>query len=247
MLRSARATVGALLAGALVASLVAFAAPSGATTPSAPGALTPTFDEGVFQEGILESEISVSGSCDSNIVASDVTVLKDGLPTNDVAVVGLDVDAAFGLLIGPGAASTAPTPNVISISLTCQVSGSPATFTGVIGWAQIDVTKTVTGEGPADGEFEITAVCTRVALDSIGPVAVSPSAIDTTTLVMPLKAGETGSIFAVTNGSCDFSETNALGATQSVIDNPTITISSSITQKVSVTNTFPEATPKFTG
>lgn len=246
MFRSARGAVGALFAGALLASVVAFTAPSGATLAPSPTALVPSFT-GFFFEGMLEATVGVAGACDSNITATQVTVLKNGQPTNDVAIVELASPTTFGLVIGPGASSAPPATNGLNLSMTCPVSTVPTVFTGVIGWAQIDVTKTVVGDGPADGEFEITAVCTRNALASVDPASITPSFISSTTLEIPLKAGETGSVFAVSNGICTFTETNSLGAIESTVDNPSITIASSTTQSVSVTNTFPEITPRYTG
>jgi len=239
MPRLSRSSLGAILAGALLASALAFAAPSGAAAPSTTGSLIPSFPD-LFQEGMFEAEVLASGSCDSNIVASDVTVLKNGQPTNDVAVVELGVDGSFGLVIGPGASSAPPAENLLSISLTCQVSSAPATFTGVIGWAQIDVTKTVVGDAPEGAEFTIDAECTPSVLASVASLP------GPTSLSLVLGAGQTSSIFAVSNGTCVLTETDSQGALESTVTPGSVTISSSTTQTVEVVNTF-ATKPRFTG
>ena len=245
MFRSVRAGLGAVFAGALVASMVAFAAPSGAVAPAGPAGLTPSFPEGVFQGGTLRSVVVMSAACDANVVASNVTILKAGVPTTDATVVELGQTGSFGLLIGAGAASTPGSTNQLDLSLACLMSSTPVTLTGTISWAQIDVTKTVVGGGTIDGDFEITAVCSAPTAGSVGAAAISPAPATPTTLTLPLGAGETGSVFAVSNGTCDFTETNTLGALESAVTPGSITISSSTTQTVSVVNTF--ATPRFTG
>lgn len=252
MSMSLRAGVGALIAGALAVAGLAFAVPTGAeTSPAAVGNLTFNYPEGFFQKDSLKVEVDPSAACDSNIVASDVTVLVNSVPTTDdslVTVVGMGVDARFGLVVHPAAAAALNGINSIGISLSCLSSTTPTVFNGGLIYAQIDITKTVVGAGPAGGQFGVNSTCTRPVALSVG--SLEPTTVSETSMDFLLSDGQTGSVFAASfavGGSCAITETDSLGALTSTVAPGIVTLTSPTRTLVSVTNTFPEATPKFTG
>ena len=252
MSMSLRAGVGALLAGVLAVAGLALAVPTGAeTSPSAVGSLSFQVIDGDFQLEALRVYAVPSSRCDSNIVPSDVTVLVGGVPITDdsqVTVIGMNVNNAVDLVIHPAAAGAPGTINTIGVSVSCLSATTPTVFNGGLSYAQIDITKTVVGVGPAGAQFTVNATCTGPLVTSVGSLA--PTVDPATSLDLLLSDGQTGSIFATTSvigGSCAITETDSLGAVNSLIAPGIVPITSPTRSLVSVTNTFPEATPKFTG
>ena len=252
MSTSLRAGVGALIAGVLTIAGLAIAVPTGAEVkPSDVASLSFQFIDGDYQLGDLRVYAIPSAPCDSNIVPSDVTVLVGGVPITDdslVTVIGMNDNDLIDLVIHPTAAGAPGTINTIGVSLSCLSSTTPTVFNGGIPYAQLDITKTVVGAGPADGQFAVNATCTPPIVGSVG--STEPTAISTTSLDFVLTAGQTASVFAALpgiGGSCAITETDSLGAVNSSVTPGIVPITTPTRSLVSVVNTFPEATPKFTG
>lgn len=236
MIRSVRAAVGTLFAVALLAGGLTIASPAGGlatninVTPSTPD---------LIQANGFNATATLSGSCDATITESEVTFTFGGSPITDIEVSNL-ADGGFDFTIPPGLTKAGvATPLVVTVN--CLVSTVPTTFTSIdIVWAEIGITKVVTGEAPADAVYSIEVVC-----GSPSPASISPAAIDQFTF--ELANGETGYLLFFTADTCTITETESQGATTSTVDPGSVTINGSFLFPVTVTNTFPEAQPKFTG
>lgn len=191
--------------------------------------ITVTFPA-LFQEDSLAAEASLEDSCDETVTAEDIAFVFNGEPTT--AVTASDFADGGFLFSVPDSLATEPAPAelFLDISVTCDVSGTPTTQQATIGWAQIQVSKTVVGDGPAGAAFPMAVDCES----SLG---------DVTSFEFDLADGESWSVFAVTAGGCAVEELDDLGALSSTVTPEFAEITSSSLFPVEVTNTFPEAPP----
>ena len=250
MSTSLRAGVGALFATVFAAASLVLAGQAIATTtpvtPAAPATITfapvgPSMTQSYIRIGSILPQ-----ACDSSITTGEISITKDSAPAIGVVVDPGATNVGF-LMTVPGTLANAPGGlNAIDVSVTCNVSSTPVTFTGTFAWAQINVTKIVEGPAPAGAAYPIMIGCTPVVTDaSIGTSSVDPAAAPLEFPVV-LASGETASVLAVTNATCTIVETDIMGATTSVVSSSSVTIAASTTYDVTVTNTYAE-TPKFTG
>lgn len=250
MSRSLRAGVGAFLATVLVAATVVLAGPSSAQLP--PGlSFQPTGNEQVqVGTGSLMGAIDVP--CDAVPAASAFTATINGVPAPTVAVTVVDQSTFTVTVPGGLFAPLAATDSEILMSLTCQLGGNPYTQTGTIVFGEIDVTKAVVGDAPAGAAYTVSTTCTPSRLENSVQSGVTPQLLaDPVTKTFSITAGATVPVFTFRAHSCVFTETDAKGATTSVITPGTVDTTNPIAYPVLITNTFPEAVvpdpPKFTG
>ena len=251
MSTSLRAGLGALFASVLTAASLALAGPAIATTtPVAPSGVTAISFVATGNQ-ISADSIQVGAvlpsACDSAVAAGEITITQYSAPVPQVTVTaGLAPD--YFVMVVPSSIANAPGGiNSINASVTCNVSSTPVTMTGIFGWAQINITKLVEGPAPAGAAFPVAVQCTPVISGaSIGTSSVEPATAPLT-FAFSIANRETKSLLAVTNANCTIAEADSMGATTSLVSPATVTISASTTYNVTITNTFPEATPKFTG
>lgn len=238
---SLRAGIAAVAATVFAAATIALAPPSGAIPASinyGPVA------SAVFQPGSLKMAGTLTGTCDATITSGQVTFTVGGVPTTAVTASDFTTNG-FVATVPQGLAVGGNVTNTVVASVTCSVSSSPLTFTNSFTWAQIDVTKAVEGDAPAGATFPISIDCGAVAGSvpgSVGPATLPPA----TSFSGSVGAGQTFSLFAVTNGECTVTETDTLGALSSVVSPTTVTIANSYLYPVTITNTF-AAKPRFAG
>ena len=246
MSRPLRRTVAILVAVALATIGSVLAVPAGATSPAAALTILPLADGPLVQAGGFAAKGSLRGVvCDTAIDSAAVVYTLNGTPTTAIER-GATTANSFDFFIPAGLRSTPGVVDILGMSLTCNVSSTPTTFAGEAVWAEFAVTKVVAGDAPADAKFTVTASCTWVEPLSVSPGSVLPAAAQEFTF--NLAAGETGSVMAFTAATCTFAETDAGGATSSeILPAGPQTVLASHLYPVTVTNTFPAATPKFTG
>jgi hypothetical protein len=245
-----RAGLGALFITSFTAATLVLAGPGSANGSS----INVTFPDGLFQPETLTAVASLATGCDSTITPEQTTFTFNGTPTTAIEVSDF-ADGGFTLVI-PASLTTEPAPAVtaLDIEVTCDVGGNPLTQSTLIAWAQIQVTNTVTGDGPQSG-YPMSVDCTPLG----NPL--------TDSFTFDLGNGESWSVFAVTAGGCTIEQLDDLGATTSSVSPDSVTITSSSLFPVEVTNSFPEpptpgptpgpspeptpvapiATPRFTG
>lgn len=241
MTRTVRAGVGAFLTTVLAAATLALAAPSGAQ----PAAITFSPSGAAMQVGSLVVVGTLATPCDTTPAASAVTFEFGGAPTT--AVTATIVSASQFTLTVPSTLKTVPGASEdLTVTVTCPVATAPVQSTGVLEWAQIDITKTVTGDGPTGARYTIDGACLFDQADSMTSTTLSPAVLVPTTFSVQLAAGEKASLMFTDSAACAFTEPDPLGAATTidpgevVLDLPTLFL-------VDVTNTYPTATPKFTG
>lgn len=217
------------LAGALAVVFTAATLVLGGPSSALPPSISVTFPA-LFQEGALAAEASLGIGCDETLTADDIDFIFNGEPTSAVTVSDL-ADGGFSFSV-PDSLATEPAPAtlLLDIVVTCDIGASPVTLSFVIGWAQIQVSKTVVGDAPAGASFPMAVDC-ESDLRAL------------TSFTFDLADGESWSVFAVTAGSCAVEEVDDLGALSSTITPEVATITSSSLFPVEVINTFPEAPP----
>lgn len=244
MSRSDRTAAAVATSGLLAVATLALAGPTAAQGEDI--AYVP-FNFEVFQSGELLIVAELSTGCDTPLTADQITFEFGGAPTADIVATVDGSQSEFLITVPQDLATVAGSLNVAQVSVTCDVMGVPETRSTPLGWAQINVTKTVVGDGPATG-FRAVIEC-------------APTVGSGTTFDIEFDAGETFAVFAVTNGSCAIEETETLGATSSNVSPGEVEIQESRLYPVEITNTFPEAsstttttspggepvTPRFTG
>ena len=250
-----RAGIGTLVATALTAATLAFAAPSGAAAATI--TVNPTALG--FTEGhLLVVPLLSGGGCSANITASEITLTFNGTPTTAPTVEGVG-DAFFGKYqfavdIPASLASVPGVTNTLGVSVTCNVSSVPVTFTGTFEFSQIDITKVVEGAAPAGAAYPIEVSCSSgaVAASSVGASSVGTSALYQQAFKFTLAAGQTHSLLTGgdgvngVNGTCAITETDSLGATNTVISPSAVTVTATTTYPVTITNSY-VTRPAFTG
>lgn len=256
MPRSIRTATALVASGILLGTTFMLAGPSSAQAPAIGFA---PVGGSLFQPTELQVEATLTSSCDDPLTASQIDFEFDGAPTTAVTAT-VDGSANQFLVTVPQTLATDPsTPNLVDVAVSCDVGGSLVTQVATLGWAQINVTKTVVGDGPAGG-YRIVIDCEQVVSGaSVGGAAIAGSPAESI-FDIDLEDGETFPVFALTNGVCTIEETDSLGATSSVVSPPEVTIAASALYPVTITNTFPEAptttttvpagepaTPRFTG
>ena len=246
MSRPLRRTLATLFAMALATIGLVLAVPASATSPASAPTITPLADGPLVQANGFAVTGSLGGtSCDAAIDSAAVVYTLNGTPTTAIDR-GTTTANSFDFLIPAGLRSTPGVEDILGMSLTCNVASTPTTFTGQLVWAEFAVTKVVTGDAPAGAKFTVTASCTWTEVLSVSPGSVSPAAAQEFTF--NLAAGESGSVMAFTDATCTFAETDAGGATSSeILPAGPQTVLASHLYPVTVTNTFPAATPKYTG
>ena len=242
MTRSLRAAVGALLTIVLATAGLALAAPSGAQ----PAAITFSPVGPALQVGSLAIIGTLTTPCDTAPEPSAVTFQFGGVATS--AVTAAIVSASQFTLTVPSTLKTVPgTADTLAVTVVCPVAAAPVTSTAVLDWAQIDITKTVTGDGPVGARYTIAGTCLFDAVDSMTSMSLSPSVLVPTEFSVEVRAGETASVLFADSAACTFSEPDPLGAATTSIDPDVVVLDLPTLFLVDVTNAFPTATPRFTG
>lgn len=228
-----RARVAAAVATVFVASSIALAGPSGAQ-----GGLVVTFPGGLFQGEELAAVGTLSSPCDGPITAGQVSFEFNGDPT-DLVTVGDFTTNSFSFVI-PDELATEPAPaeTALLVKVNCTNAAAPVERSSTIGWAQIQVTKTVVGDGPLGASYPMAVDCES----NMGDLA---------DFEFELADGESWSVFAVTAGGCGIEELDDLGArsTEYVGSEPSPQYPASVIMTslslfpVEVINTFPVTPP----
>lgn len=242
MKRISRTGIVTLIATALMAGTLAFAAPSGAAT----GTVSFTNPRVGFKEdSILIVALLSGGGCSADIAANEITLTFGGAATT-VPVVQTDPGFfgkyQFSFTIPSGMATVPGQSNDLGVSVTCNVSSTPTTFTGTFSWSQIDVTKVVEGDGPAGAAYPISVDCSMspTSAGSTGPTIAGAG----TSFQFTLAAGATKSLFSTENALCTVTEVDSLGATS---NSPiTIDVTDRFVYPAVITNSY-AAAPSFTG
>lgn len=247
MLHPLRAALGASLTAVVAAASLVLSTPSGAL-------LAPEISfapvGAPLQVGSMSVLATLSTACDAVPEASAITFAYDGSPTTMVSASVVSA-SQFTFVIPSGLRTVTGALDRLEVSITCPVATAPVQYSGIVEWAQIDITKVVVGEGPIDGRFTINGACGFDGTDS-GPTPTvstmtSPAQSTPIEFTVRLTAGEKTSLFLSEGAICEFAESDGLGATSTSISPTELVVDEPTLYAVTVTNTFPTATPRFTG
>lgn len=248
MSRSLRAALGVVFATAAGASLLFIASPvSSQVVPAL--SLAPTGNV-MVQGGTASITGTLNTPCDAIPSASAIVATVGGtaLPETAITVLGA---SSFEITVPGGLVPITPDEQVpvVAASITCAISQSLTTVEDGIDVAEIVVTKSVSGDAPADALFGIDVACVAEVQDTVMPSWVNgptPSALpDPVTMAMDLAAGESGSVFTFSSHTCVFAEPDPLGASAIIAPDTVETVTPS-GFRVLVTNTY-ATKPKITG
>ena len=240
-----RVRLGAMAAIAIAATTFVVASPASSQVITPVISLQPTGDAWV-QTGSGSLDATLDTACDSVPTADDVTLMLNGETVAPESVTIID-ESHFTIVIPAGHAPTvANAGSQVEVSITCDINAAPQTQTGFSAYAEIAVTKAVTGDAPAGAMYTIAAACTPSAAptvaNSMRPTDLPPDE----DVQFEIAAGSTVSIFTFRAYACTLSETVTNGALTTTIEPGTVTTEEPIMYTALVTNTF-GTTPKFTG
>lgn len=253
LFRFLRATVGAVAATLLAATTVFLAVPSGAAPDPLPITLMPS-GLAVVQVGTWSVDGLLSTPCDSAPTVADFDIAIGGVPAPTVAVTVVDADS-FTLTVPAGLLPTSLSGVPLTVDLTCPVATTPTEFHGDSVYAEIQITKKVTGDAPVDAVFTVTVTCVGMFDSMTGSDAgatgngVDPAVDGLAPVTFTLAADQSESVFVHPPiDTCTIVETDARGAMSTAYaPGSTIAIDLPVRTPVTITNTFPVTPPKFTG
>ena len=251
MTRSFRSILVGTFALLIGASALAITTPAGSQVTGPILTLSPTGGASV-QTGNASLTGTLDTPCDALPTADAVTVEIGGVAVTPELVSILSTSSFIVVLpAGMTPTSVVQMGSTVEVSIECPFTTSLQTISDGISFAEISVSKAVTGSAPAGATYTIDAMCTPEMTNGAAETWMSPAIVaDPTPVQFALAAGGANSIFTFAPYSCVFSESDAMGALSTSIVPGTVETADPIMYRAVVTNAFAEPTPTrpaFTG